>query len=52
MPCALEVVAVPPGPGLGVELDEVVRVALARCVERYAREGAYDHYGGPSLPRY
>jgi glucarate dehydratase len=43
------VVVVPAGPGLGVELDER---ALARCVERYAREGAYDHYGGPSLPRY
>ena len=43
------VVPVPEGPGLGVELDEQ---ALARCVERYAREGAYDFYGGPSLPRY
>jgi glucarate dehydratase len=43
------VVEVPSGPGLGVELDEV---ALARCVERFAREGAYDHYGGPALPRY
>ena len=43
------VVAVPRGPGLGVELDER---ALARCVARYAREGAYDHYGGPSVPRY
>ena len=42
-------VSVPEGPGLGVELDEK---ALARCVERYAREGAYDFYGGPSLPRY
>jgi glucarate dehydratase len=43
------VVEVPSEPGLGVELDEV---ALARCVERFAREGAYDHYGGPALPRY
>ena len=43
------VVAVPSGPGLGVELDEA---ALDRCVERYAREGPYDHYGGPVLPRY
>ncbi len=43
------VVAVPTGPGLGVELDES---ALARCVERYAREGAYDFYSGPPLPRY
>jgi glucarate dehydratase len=43
------VVQVPSGPGLGVELDEV---ALARCAERFGREGAYDHYGGPKLPRY
>jgi glucarate dehydratase len=43
------VVLVPTGPGLGVELDEK---ALARCVERFAREGAYDFYSGPSLPRY
>jgi glucarate dehydratase len=43
------VVAVPTGPGLGVELDEI---ALRRCVERYAREGAYDFYTGPSVPRY
>jgi glucarate dehydratase len=43
------VVPVPTGPGLGVELDES---ALARCVERYAREGAYDFYSGPPLPRY
>jgi glucarate dehydratase len=43
------VVAVPTGPGLGVELDEK---ALARCVDRFAREGAYDFYGGPALPRY
>lgn len=43
------VVEVPSGPGLGVELDEA---ALARCVERFARDGAYDHYGGPALPRF
>lgn len=43
------VVAVPTSHGLGVELDEE---ALARCVERHAREGAYDFYGGPPLPRY
>jgi glucarate dehydratase len=42
-------VPVPGEPGLGVELDEV---ALARCVERYAREGAYDFYAGGPLPRY
>ena len=43
------VVGVPTGPGLGVELDEV---ALGRCVERYAREGAYDFYTGGPVPRY
>jgi glucarate dehydratase len=43
------VVDVPTGPGLGVELDEN---ALARCVERYGREGEYDFYGGGSVPRY
>jgi glucarate dehydratase len=43
------VVDVPAGPGLGVELDEV---ALRRCVERYAREGAYDFYTGGPVPRY
>lgn len=43
------VVAVPQEPGLGVELDTQ---ALERCVERYAREGSYDHYGGPPLPRF
>ena len=43
------VVPVPGGPGLGVELDEQ---ALRRSVERFAREGSYDHYGGPALPRY
>jgi glucarate dehydratase len=42
-------VDVPRGPGLGVELDET---ALARCVERYAREGEYDFYAGGPLPRY
>ncbi|HET8968757.1 MAG TPA: mandelate racemase/muconate lactonizing enzyme family protein [Gaiellaceae bacterium] len=43
------VVEVPTSPGLGVELDET---ALARCVGRHAREGAYDFYAGPPLPRY
>jgi glucarate dehydratase len=43
------VVQVPDGPGLGVELDES---ALRRCVERYAREGAYDFYTGGPVPRY
>jgi glucarate dehydratase len=43
------VVAVPTGSGLGVELDED---ALARGVERFAREGAYDFYSGPPLPRF
>ena len=43
------VVAVPEGPGLGVTLDEA---ALDRCVERFAREGEYDLYSGPPLPRY
>ena len=43
------VVQVPDGPGLGVELDEN---ALRRCVERYAREGAYDFYTGGPVPRY
>jgi glucarate dehydratase len=43
------VVEVPTGPGLGVELDEV---ALRRCVDRYAREGAYDFYTGGPVPRY
>jgi glucarate dehydratase len=40
---------VPSGPGLGVTLDER---ALARCVERYAREGPYELYTGPPLPRH
>jgi glucarate dehydratase len=43
------VVSVPTGPGLGVELDER---ALARAVDRFAREGPYDYYAGPPLPRY
>jgi glucarate dehydratase len=43
------VVPVPDGPGLGVELDDA---ALARCAQRFAREGPYDHYSGPPLPRY
>jgi len=43
------VIDVPTGHGLGVELDEA---ALARCAERYAREGAYDFYAGGPLPRY
>ena len=43
------VVAVPAGPGLGVELDER---ALARAADRYAREGRYNFCGGPLLPRY
>jgi glucarate dehydratase len=42
-------VDVPSGPGLGVELDER---ALERCVERYAREGAYEFYTGNPLPGY
>jgi glucarate dehydratase len=42
-------VAVPEGPGLGVELDET---ALARAVDRYARDGEYDLYSGTALPRY
>ena len=40
--------AVPAGPGLGVELDER---AVARGVARFAREGEYDLYQGPALPR-
>ena len=43
------VVDVPTGPGLGVELDDV---ALRRCVDRYAREGAYDFYTSGPVPRY
>ncbi len=42
-------VRVPEGPGLGVTLDET---ALARCVDRFARDGAYDLYTGPPLPRW
>jgi len=40
---------IPMSHGLGVELDDE---ALARCVERHAREGAYDFYTGPPLRRY
>jgi glucarate dehydratase len=43
------VLRVPDGPGLGVTLDEN---ALARCVERYARDGEYELYTGPPLPRW
>ena len=43
------VVQVPDGPGLGVELDPD---ALTRGTERYARDGAYSFYDGPSLPRH
>jgi glucarate dehydratase len=43
------VLRVPDGPGLGVTLDER---ALARCVERFAREGPYELYTGPPLPRW
>jgi glucarate dehydratase len=43
------VVQVPTAPGLGVELDED---AVARGVERFSREGPYDFYAGPPLPRY
>ncbi len=43
------VIDVPTGPGLGVELDEP---ALARCVERFAREGEYEFYTGGSLPKF
>ena len=43
------VLPVPDGHGLGVTLDES---ALLRCVERFAREGEYDLYTGPPLPRY
>jgi glucarate dehydratase len=43
------VVAVPEGPGLGVDLDGQ---ALARCVERFARDGAYEFYTAGQLPRF
>jgi len=43
------VVDVPTGSGLGVELDEP---ALARCAERFAREGAYEFYTGGPVPRF
>ena len=42
-------VDVPSGPGLGVELDEA---ALARGVERFARDGEYAFYTGGPLPRF
>ncbi len=42
-------VAVPRGPGLGVELDTD---ALARGVERFERDGEYDYYSGPPVPRF
>ena len=42
-------VPVPTSPGLGVELDQR---ALARAADRFAREGPYDFYAGPPLPRY
>jgi glucarate dehydratase len=42
-------VRLPDGPGLGVELDEQ---ALRRCADRFAREGPYDYYTGPPLPRH
>jgi glucarate dehydratase len=42
-------VDVPTGHGLGVELDEK---ALARGIERHAREGSYTFYTGGPLPRY
>jgi len=43
------VLEIPTGPGLGVELDEK---ALARCVERFARDGEYEFYTGGPLPRF
>jgi glucarate dehydratase len=43
------VVKVPGRPGLGVDLDES---ALARCVERFAREGEYRFYTGGPIPKY
>ena len=45
----LGVLDVPTGPGLGVELDEP---ALARGVERFARDGEYAFYTGGPLPRF
>ncbi len=42
-------IAVPAGPGLGVELDED---ALHRGIERFERDGEYDYYSGPPVPRY
>ena len=43
------VLSVPDGPGLGVHLDEP---ALARGVERFAREGEYSLYSDVVLPRF
>jgi len=43
------VLPVPDGPGLGVHLDEQ---ALARGVERFARDGEYSLYADARLPRY
>ena len=42
-------VDVPTGPGLGVELDEQ---ALARGVQRFARDGEYRFYTAGALPRF
>jgi glucarate dehydratase len=42
-------VPVPTGPGLGVKLDQA---ALHRGIERFDRDGEYDYYGGPSVPRF
>ena len=43
------VIEVPAGPGLGVELDEK---AVARCAERFARDGEYEIYTAGPMPRY
>jgi glucarate dehydratase len=43
------VVEVPTRPGLGVDLDEK---ALARCAERFARDGEYVFYTAGRLPRF
>ena len=42
-------VAVPASSGIGVDLDEA---ALARGIQRFAKDRAYDYYAGPSVPRY
>lgn len=42
-------VAVPEGPGLGVDLDPT---ALDRCIHRFADKGAYVIYDAPALPRW